>query len=148
MAKCKTKGGQGTKPLIPYMFKQFGGESDRACVILVAAVMDECLTKMLKSKLVQISGNDDPLFDGNNAPMGTFGARISVAHRLGLISKKLHDSLDIVRKIRNDFAHDIFHCDFTNQSVRDRLSYLGKIIGHQADAAEVQQKGSGLSFCG
>jgi hypothetical protein len=77
-------------------------------VILAAAVMEEYLEKMLESKLVRIPGDEDHLFDGINATKGTFSAKIRVAHRLGLISKTLHDSLDIVRKNRNDFAHNVF----------------------------------------
>ena len=140
MAKRKKKGGQHTKKLKPvspevqYIFEEFGGESDRACVILFAAVMDQYLTKMLKSKFVQIPGNNDPLFDGTNAPIETFGAKISIAYRLGLISKKLHDSLNTVRKIRNEFAHNISHCNFKNQSIKDRLSSLRKVMGPSVDA--------------
>jgi hypothetical protein len=119
---------------VQYLFQQFGGESDRACVILAAAVMDEHLTKMLKSKLVQIHTKDDQLFDGFNAPIGNFSTRIGIARRLGLISKKVCKSLDIIRKIRNDFSHDIFNCDFKNQSVRDRLSNLIKVIGPKVEA--------------
>lgn len=119
---------------VQYLFQQFGGESDRACVILAAAVMDEFLKKMLKSKLVQIQTKKDQLFDGFNAPMGSFSARIVIAHRMGLISKKMCKSLDIVRNIRNDFSHDIFNCDFKNQSVRNRLSNLIKVIGPKVEA--------------
>lgn len=125
---------------VQYLFEQFGGESDRASVILVAAVMDEHLKKMLKSKLVQIRSKDDLLFNGLNAPMGTFRPRIEIAYRLGLISRKMQKSLDIIRNIRNDFAHDIFHCDFQNQSVRDRLSNL---IEEMGPAVEITYK----SFC-
>jgi hypothetical protein len=111
------------------VFEQFQDESDRASVILVAAAMDEYLITILKAKLVQVSNEDDPLFDIPYAPMRSFRARIDFAYRLGLISEKLCDALHVVRRIRNEFSHDVFGCNFDNQSVRDRTSNLKDSFG-------------------
>jgi hypothetical protein len=103
---------------------EFDKESDRAAVILTASMLDETLKDLLESHLIPCSSSDDPLFDGSNAPMGTFSARIECAYRLGLISKNFAKCLHITRKIRNAFAHDVAGCTFSSQSVAARVRAL------------------------
>ncbi len=47
-------------------------ESDRAALIIAAAMLDELLSELLRSRL-------DSLFDGPNAPFSSFSARIDIA---------------------------------------------------------------------
>lgn len=49
--------------------------------------------------------------------------RIEACYALGLISDREHHDLDLLRKIRNDFAHDI-HTSFDSQPVIDRCAQL------------------------
>jgi len=51
-------------------------------------------------------------------------SRIELAYRVACISSKLRDSLHIVRKLRNDFAHLSRPISFDDQSVRDRTVNL------------------------
>lgn len=37
---------------------------------------------------------------------------------MGLISKKMYDNLNIVRKIRNEFAHEIVGSSFENEQIK------------------------------
>ena len=101
--------------------KEFAKESDRACVILSAAMLDSSLESLLRSRLIPTSASQDDLFDGANAPLSTFDAKINLSHRIGLISSQLCRDLHIIRRIRNQFAHDVFGCSFDNTSVRDRI---------------------------
>jgi DNA-binding MltR family transcriptional regulator len=43
-----------------------------------------------------------------NQPLGNFSNKINIAFCLGLINKLVKKDLDLVRKIRNKFAHDLF----------------------------------------
>jgi hypothetical protein len=86
---------------------EFAKETDRAAVIVAASMLDELLRSILVAKLVPVSSSTDELFDGANAPLGTFSARIEMAYRVGLISVKFSRDLHLVRRIRNDFAHNI-----------------------------------------
>ena len=104
------------------MREQFRTESDRACVILCAALLDQALETILKSRLAPTSTATDELLEGAYAPISTFSARIDISHRLGLISTKLCRDLHIVRKIRNDFAHNISGCSFEDSSVHHRIT--------------------------
>lgn len=104
--------------------KEFSKESDRAAVILTAALFDNALDNMLRSYLVASATGEDELFDGPNAPMGTLSAKITLSYRVGLISASFARDLHLVRKIRNDFAHDITECDFNSPRVTQRVQQL------------------------
>jgi DNA-binding MltR family transcriptional regulator len=109
--------------------KEFEKESDRACVILSASMLDQALESLLKAYLVPLSSAEDELLDGAYAPISTFSARIDLAYRLGLISTKFCHDLHLIRKIRNDFAHNITECNFENVSVHGKVSELCRSSG-------------------
>jgi DNA-binding MltR family transcriptional regulator len=106
--------------------REFAKESDRACVILSVAMLDHALETLLKARLVPTSSSEDEILEGAYAPISTFNARIDLAHRIGLISSQLCRDLHIIRKIRNDFAHNITNCSFEDSSVRSRLIELSR----------------------
>lgn len=115
---------------------EFRKESDRAAVVLTASIMDELLRTVLAARLVPVTSSSDELFDGANAPLGTFSSRIEMSYRLGLISVKFARDLHLIRKIRNDFAHNIHGCSFEDVKVRARVTELCNshgIIGRSPD---------------
>lgn len=109
--------------------EEFEKESERACVILATAMLDQALEAILKARLVPISSPKDELLEDVYAPISSFSARINLAHRIGLISVKFSRDLHIIRDIRNDFAHDIRGCTFDNDSVRNRVLALVRSSG-------------------
>lgn len=111
-----------------FLFKEFEKESDRAAVILAVSLIDESLHSLLKAHLVPVNGSSDEMFEGANAPIGTFSAKINMAYRLGLLSTKLTRDIHLLRKIRNSFAHDVYGCNFENGSVKSRIVELDKSI--------------------
>lgn len=82
--------------------------SDRSCVIVAAAYIDELLGYIFKLFLTSPSSEkeDKELFSGYG-PLSTFSSKIVLSYRLGLISNYEYKTLQIIRKIRNSFAHDI-----------------------------------------
>jgi DNA-binding MltR family transcriptional regulator len=105
---------------------QFAKESDRACVIVTASILDELLRELLVAHFLPTTATDDALFDVPNAPLATFSSRIITAYRLGLISNKFARDLHLVRKIRNDFAHSIQGCEFDDSRVHARVLALSR----------------------
>lgn len=103
----------------------FNKETDRACVILSAAILENALEKLLKAFFILTESSHDDLFDGPIAPLGSFWAKTKIAYRLGLIDTGLSHDLDVIRKIRNDFAHNITECKFDNASVQAQIENLG-----------------------
>lgn len=104
--------------------QEFERESDRASVILAAALLDSALEILLKARLVPSATANDSLMDGAYAPVSNYSARIDLAYRMGLISAKFARDLHLVRKIRNNFAHNISGASFEDSGVRSRVQEL------------------------
>jgi Mannitol repressor len=98
-------------------------ESDRGCALFAAAYLDVSLSNLLYVSLVENKSIEQDLFRGT-APLANFSSRIQMAYYLGLISKACRRDLNIVRSIRNDFAHDLEVSSFQTQSIRDRSRHL------------------------
>ena len=67
------------------------------------------------------------LTEGFNAPIGKFSTRILLAFGLGLISEREYRELEVIRKIRNEFAHSI-DITFNHPSVSSRCKLLSWAI--------------------
>lgn len=103
-------------------------ESERAVVIMAAARLDAELETLLKHLLIPHPGGDDPLFDGDRM-LGTFSAKIGMAYRLGAIDNDFEHALQILRKIRNDFAHQLDTESLSTGKQKSRLDILTRWAG-------------------
>lgn len=103
-------------------------ESERGVALVACGIMEQLLEELLRAKLVSNAGTDR-LLKGPNAPLGTLSARIDACHALGLISDIERHNLEILRRIRNDFAHKP-RVSFADDSIADRCANLkmGEII--------------------
>lgn len=105
--------------------KETQNQSDRALVLLCAAILDEQLEFILKSFLVEDDKIQEKIFD-NNAPLSTFNSKNNFCFYLGLISKHEYNTINTIRKIRNKFAHEIlinsFEDDASIKGLCDNLS--------------------------
>ena len=106
--------------------KEFNGTSDRSCVIVAAAIIDHLLTEAVRSFLAPSPTAQDALLDGPNAPLGTFGARIDMAHRLCLLSAQGARDIHVIRRMRNDQAHSLEGRTFADPGLRDQVAHLVK----------------------
>lgn len=106
-------------------------ESERAVVIIAAARLDSDLETLLKNLLIPHPGGNDPLFD-NDKPLGTFSAKIAMAYRLGAIDNDFEHALQMVRKIRNDFAHQIDTESLSTPAQKSRLAILVRWAEHSS----------------
>jgi DNA-binding MltR family transcriptional regulator len=98
-------------------------ESERAAVVMGIALTDECLESTLVKLLRSAKSKNDNLFDPDR-PIGSFGAKIKLAYRLGLIDDEFCSALNMLRKIRNDFAHSSFHKSLSDQEHSNRIDRL------------------------
>ena len=105
--------------------EEFAGESDRAAVILSAIEIDNGLKRMLEKYLFPCANSTDPLFS-NNGPLGTFSSKIDMCFRLGLIDAEVARTVHLLRKIRNDFAHEVHGKNLKEGRQKDRIKELAK----------------------
>lgn len=110
-------------------------ESDRACAILGAAMLDARLESLFRSRLL---GSADELL-ANGRPLGSFSVKIRLSHSLGWISDDAFKDLNIVREVRNRFAHSFDHdLTFDDQSIRDQCSNLRSIRSYFSGMEEAR----------
>ena len=100
---------------------RFRAESDRACAVLGAALLDATLESLYNRRLRCF--REELL--SSNSPLGAFSARIRLARALAWISEDVRYDLDQIRSIRNEFAHNFDHeLSFANQSITDKCRTL------------------------
>lgn len=96
--------------------KEFQGESDRAAAVLGAAFLDIHLERLLESFFVEGHPKiTSEVLDRGSA--GTFAARIKMALCLGLLTEEEYADLELIREIRNAFAHDLQGVAFSNNEI-------------------------------
>jgi len=81
--------------------KELSSESPRASVLVGAAWIDEYLFDYIETALP----DDEKLKQVFLSPLRYFGHRIKVAHKLGIIGDNERATLDVIKDIRNKFAH-------------------------------------------
>lgn len=79
-------------------------ESDRGCALMAAAYLDTALMELLQRFFVDDQKASKHILDGTGV-LSSFAARIELAYLIGLISPKLREDLNRIRRIRNEFAH-------------------------------------------
>jgi len=101
-------------------------ESDRGCALVATAWIDDTLTELVRSRFVDDRAAADEVLDGD-APLSTFSAKIKLLYCMGVISKEVRRDLDIIRAIRNLFAHDRGRLGFDTPTIKDRCKSLSLV---------------------
>ena len=104
-------------------YKELQKESDRGCVLLASAYLDECLKELLEANTIEDKEAFINLSSGSGG-LATFSSRIDLSYLLGLISHETRRHLNIIRRIRNEFAHTMEIISFETQSVSNRCRNL------------------------
>lgn len=118
------------------LVKSLLDESERAVVIIAAARLDADLEALLKHLLIPHPGGNDPLFEGDRM-LGNFSAKINMAYRLGAIDNDFEHALQVLRKIRNDFAHQLDSESLSSTRQKSRLA----ILVRWAEKSDIYQAG-------
>ena len=106
---------------VPFL-DDLNSESPRGRVMIAAAYLDELLKRTMLGYMRDVNEARD-LVAGHHAPLGTFDARIEACFAFGLINDEERSELKLIRRIRNDFAHDP-KASFTDRSISDRCREL------------------------
>ncbi|MBW6503776.1 hypothetical protein K0B90_05820 [bacterium] len=108
-------------------FKQFAeefrDETDRSAVILGTIKLDNLLCQLLKKFMLPINNDKDDLLD-DYKPLSDFGARIMACYRLGLIDAEMAKMLNVIRKLRNKFAHNLTDNSLSINSHKNSIAEL------------------------
>jgi len=96
-------------------------ERGRGAVLVGVARVDAALERLLQAVLLPTAGRNDSLFQADR-PLGSFGARIGLAHRLGLIETPVERALHTLRRVRNAFAHSSDSASLADPAHAGRLA--------------------------
>lgn len=101
------------------------GASDRAIGIIAASLVEIHLTKLLKQAFITEvkQANKETVLErmfNSSAPLGVFSSKIRMAYLMGLISEEFFRNLEIMREIRNRFAHYTEIGSFDMQEISSR----------------------------
>lgn len=114
------------------LMKTLFQESDRGCVLVGAAYLDDELELMLRTNFSNdektIKKTINLLFKGGNAPLSSFWAKTNIAFALELINNETYSAINKVRELRNSFAHKAGPAILTDDSVAPIISKLEKYI--------------------
>lgn len=103
-------------------------------VLILSGFLEEVLLKAILAFCV--SGTDrKALAEGPGTALGSFSARIALALALGLITDDDAKDLNIVRGIRNDFAHEP-GASFERNAIKDRCKNFAHVTNETTDAKE------------
>lgn len=106
-------------------------ESDRGCVLVAAAVVDEHITQLLRARFRQDEQRIvDRMFKGTLPMLGSMWAKNNLAFSLHLYStRRLFELIDCLREVRNSFAHSakakvLSRSDKAINTLLDMLPYI------------------------
>ena len=95
----------------------FNQESDRGAALSAAAVLEDRLEEIIKAFLID-GKSSLKLLDGFNAPIVNFSSKILLAHALGLLQDDEFQQIELLRRIRNQFAHTWEYLNFESNSIK------------------------------
>ena len=102
---------------------EFQKETDRGAALVGAALIDTRLEALLRSHFIKSKVVED-LIEGGNAPLATFSSRIKFAYALGLITQLEFAECEIIRRVRNSFAHSVQGLTFQEQKLSNLCNNL------------------------
>jgi hypothetical protein len=104
------------------MVDSFHAESDRGAAILAGSFVEHTLGTYLRFRM-----RDPKVADDLFAPMGplaSFAQRIAIAYAFGLIPQTLYRDFDVIRRIRNHFAHHPMDTTFDTPEIKSLAGRL------------------------
>jgi hypothetical protein len=103
-------------------------ESDRSCAIIIFSLIDELMQGLILAECeASVPRLKDRLFDPQSGMLPNTAKRIFFAMALKWISKETFHTLNILRKVRNEFAHTIACDRFDHVKIRGLLSSIASV---------------------
>ncbi len=108
----------------------YHGESDRGAAILAGSFVEHALGLFLRSKTRDPKLADE-LF-GALGPLSSFSQRTAIAYAFRFISKRRYRDLELIRRVRNHFAHHPLDATFAASEVGQLTAQLSTTSSAQS----------------
>lgn len=99
-------------------------ESDRARVIVVASWIEEFLKVRLMNEFSKGNADARGSLFSKNGPFSTFSGKINASFCAGWIDGDVYHDIEVIRKLRNAFAHDCGAISLDDEPHRNLLQSL------------------------
>ena len=105
-------------------------ENDRTVALRACSFVEHELLSLLRVAMIgQTTQEEEALFFRSNAVLSNFHSRIEIARAFGLITLTEYTDLNVIRRIRNTFAHAVIDITFRNKQIAGecrKLSRMGR----------------------
>jgi DNA-binding MltR family transcriptional regulator len=99
--------------------------SDFAFVLVLAAAVEQALELAISSHFILDEEAAERMFDDQSSGLlGNFAAKIKMGFALGIYEKHVRDELNMIRVIRNVFAHHKGSISFDSEAVTNGCNTL------------------------
>lgn len=96
------------KKLFDLLYNKLLEESGRGAILIATAHLDDYLTDLIVESFPdEMSKNHREKLLKYPGTISSFSSKIELAYSFRLINKNLHESLNALRKVRNDAAHSL-----------------------------------------
>jgi hypothetical protein len=98
-----------------HSIKEIPKQRDRGAAIVATAILEEHLLMAIQSRIQRHDHTEKKMLS-NAGPLSSFSSRIDFGLLLGLYPEQVQRRLHLIRKIRNNFAHNMHPTSFKSQS--------------------------------
>jgi hypothetical protein len=111
-----------TEADFPELLNELINGTDRSAALVGCSILDTTLIYVMGTRMTaQTQADVERLFFSADAPLATFSAKIRVAKALGLYQSRVETALNLVRRIRNVFAHSAKPLPFNHPLIEAEL---------------------------
>jgi hypothetical protein len=96
----------------------------RGSAIIGASLVEDVLKAAIRRRLVSLSSKDDALLFGLERPLGSFSGKITFGFAVGIYGQVTRTDLNLIREIRNAFAHARIPVSFETPAIREAALQL------------------------
>ena len=120
---------------------ELDNETDRGAVILAAAAFEDKLTARILHEFQPLNSREKAdLFDFDR-PLGSFSAKIRIAHAMGILDRPLKRIAEVVRVMRNACAHSGSGTAFIDEPMLMGLDFILQEFGYRGDELHLRSDG-------
>jgi DNA-binding MltR family transcriptional regulator len=110
---------------LPQLEEEMYSNSARATVLMLTAVLDTCLTILIRDQMRPSLSSDDEkqIFEGRG-PLNDLSSKIILGFAFNLYGPNTKKDIDLIRTLRNEFAHSRRHFGFSTPVVSEFCQHL------------------------
>jgi len=107
------------------LFEEMQNASDRVAAISCAAWVDDSLGAVLSKCFVEMGADwNNRIFNNATAPLNSLSSKITLGYAMGLFGPLTCADLNIIRSVRNDFAHRAAPISFSEAEIAEKCKKL------------------------